>query len=459
VTASYRWEACAVDDPSECRHLGWGTQLVVPHEAIGRRVVAEAQATNAGGASWARSAPTAVVVGAPQLSAPPLLSGAATLRGTLEASSTATGTAPMTVSYAWLRCTDAGAGCTPISGATGNRYAPVVADLQRYVQARVTVTNAYGSDTAVTNSLRITGDGPALERSGRITGDLRVGGLSSYSGALWRDAATTTSWWERCRRPSTECVAVGQRDNDQYVATAADEGSYLRVVERAVNEAGTATSVVTTWEPVRVDPDAIPVVDVRVPTVSAAGVVRFRWTVPTGVVARVEYEVVNARFGRTFGAPQRFVAGSGSTHQVPVRLGETSCLRVRLVADAGAGNWSPQRCTTRPLSARSLRASRGWRQTRVARTTTLRGAVLTTSSRQRVARIAVVARRCRTCGTLQVEVGRTRVGTVNLRGRAGTVTVVLPALAKPTAGTVRLRVTSTRRLVDVRGIALLPATP
>jgi hypothetical protein len=90
------------------------------------------------------AAPT-VSVSAPRgtagaIQGPPLVGGS------LIASSGAwSGTQPLAFSYQWLRCDAGGSGCTPIRGATGQTYAPIVGDVGDTLRVQVTATNAAGS--------------------------------------------------------------------------------------------------------------------------------------------------------------------------------------------------------------------------------------------------------------------------------------------------------------------------
>ena len=75
-----------------------------------------------------------------------------------------------------------------------------------------------------------------------------------------------------------------------------------------------------------------------------------------------------------------------------------------------------------------------------------RGATLV-SPRLRGRSVELIARICPTCGAVEVVWGGRRVGTVSLRSpRTRRAVLPVAALAKPRAGRIRLRVTSTRRV-------------
>jgi hypothetical protein len=93
------------------------------------------------------AAPT-VTVSAPR-GAAGAIQGPPQVGGSLIASSGAwSGTQPLAFSYQWLRCDAGGAGCTPIVGATGQTYAPIVGDVGDTLRVLVTARNAAGSAAA-----------------------------------------------------------------------------------------------------------------------------------------------------------------------------------------------------------------------------------------------------------------------------------------------------------------------
>src|SRR5207248_7838325 len=81
-------------------------------------------------------APLASTVVAPLLIAPPAITGAAILGGTLTATQGIWSNGATRYAYQWLRCTNAA--CAQITGATGSRYRVVSADLGRWIEVSVT---------------------------------------------------------------------------------------------------------------------------------------------------------------------------------------------------------------------------------------------------------------------------------------------------------------------------------
>lgn len=139
--------------------------------------------------------------------------------------------------------------------------------------------------------------------------------------------------------------------------------------------------------------------------------------------------------------------------------GSTYCYSVRAVdAATNAAPWA-SRCTAIPLDDRALNRSVGWAEANVtgwfqgtAMHTTTRGAFLTKSATTR--RIAVVALKCPTCGSIGVYAAGTLVGTINLAASTARRQLIsLPAFAL-TTGTVMLKVLSDGKLVRIDALSL-----
>lgn len=141
--------------------------------------------------------------------------------------------------------------------------------------------------------------------------------------------------------------------------------------------------------------------------------------------------------------------------------GHTYCYAVRARDDSGrTGAWSSQRCTIAPLDQSAMARSTGWTPSSApayfggsAYVTTRRGAALTRSGAQ-LRRVGILATTCPTCGAVDVYVGSTRVGRVNLA--RGTTTlhrkaILLPAFGQR-RGTVRLVVVTSGRAVRIDGL-------
>ena len=143
--------------------------------------------------------------------------------------------------------------------------------------------------------------------------------------------------------------------------------------------------------------------------------------------------------------------------------GSQDCFTVRATDRAGnIGAFSAWRCIALPLDDRTLSRSTGWflasssvyfNSTITA--TRTRGAILAKPNAQ-LRRIGFVATRCSTCGSVTVRVDSTTIGTVNLYSSTTKYKqlITLPAFSFR-SGTVRLIVSTSGKLVQLDGLALM----
>lgn len=113
-----------------------------------------AVAADASGNETETAAFTIRVHNAPTASQRPALSGGVEVGQTLSSSKGEWEGAPTAFAYQWLRCSPnvadkSEAGCAPIAGATQPQYASTDADAGKRLVARVTATNAFGPETAL----------------------------------------------------------------------------------------------------------------------------------------------------------------------------------------------------------------------------------------------------------------------------------------------------------------------
>ncbi len=140
-------------------------------------------------------------------------------------------------------------------------------------------------------------------------------------------------------------------------------------------------------------------------------------------------------------------------------LGSTYCFGVTAVDRAGNQSGESSRCTAVPLDDRSLQRSAGWtRSTQrgwfggTAISTKQRGATLTVDAT--LARVALVAQKCSTCGVVGVYVDGTLVKKVDLSAtQSSRPLILLPAFSLRT-GTVKVKVLSSGKLVKVDALGV-----
>jgi|GEM_PF-2529201 len=153
ISFSYQWQGCNSLGVS-CLSISGATSTSYALGAsdVGTTVRVLVTATNAGGSATSTSASTAVVLApapvmiAPSNTTPPAISGTAQSGETLRASTGVwVGTAPISYTYQWQRCSGSGAGCAAVAGASGSTYAVGQGDVGSTLRVLVTATNSAGS--------------------------------------------------------------------------------------------------------------------------------------------------------------------------------------------------------------------------------------------------------------------------------------------------------------------------
>lgn len=188
---------------------------------------------------------------APANTAPPTITGTASVGQTLTAENGTWSNSPTTYQYQWLRCGATGDSCVGIPGATAKTYLVVAADRGHTLRVRVTAVNADGAVNARSAQTAVVGPNsgaPQNQTRPTITGDTTVGELLTADPGTWSNTPTSYAYqWQRCDLDASVCFDVGGATNKAYGVRDADVGYRLAVVVTATNSTGknTAKSALT----------------------------------------------------------------------------------------------------------------------------------------------------------------------------------------------------------------------
>jgi len=248
---AYEWQRCN-GSGAECAVVAGATEqtYALSSADVGHTIRVQEIAINAGGASApADSTVTAkVAAAAPVDITPPTISGTAQQGETLTETHGSWTNEPTGYEYQWLRCDGTGTSCTAISGATGQSYVPVAADVGGTLEVRETARNAGGPGVPGTSAPTgtVTPPVPVNVESPSIAGAAVQGQALTEVHGTWEYAPTGYAYqWLQCDSEGNSCAAISGATEDTYVPTAADVGHRLEVQETATNAGGTSKPAVS----------------------------------------------------------------------------------------------------------------------------------------------------------------------------------------------------------------------
>ncbi|CAB4901503.1 MAG: hypothetical protein F2808_04900 [Actinobacteria bacterium] len=195
-TITYQWQACAANvpattstQPANCTVRTAGVTYVPTASDVGKFVTVKVVAANTRGSVTLWTPSTAGPVGSPTLTTAPVLSGAAAVGAAATVNAGTWGGTPTRYDYQWFVCTAdvpgptsfAPAGCSAISGATSATLSVTSAAWGKALSARVSATNASGTNAVWTASRAVTLD-PYVTGAAR-TGAALTGVIGQWLGA------------------------------------------------------------------------------------------------------------------------------------------------------------------------------------------------------------------------------------------------------------------------------------
>lgn len=268
---------------------------------------------------------------------------------------------------------------------------------------------------------------PVNTASPSISGSPDVGGEVTASSGTWGNDPTSFSYaWLRCDQLGQNCTHILNASRATYTVQAADYEKTLRAAVTGTNSAGSATA--------RSQPTTV-VGDDTAPSAPALTVgagrytktVRFHvgWSSPDASgAASYDVYVRSGSPDTTLGPRSAFKTQTTSTGgSFTGQVGGTYCFFAKATDEAGnVSARSALRCTTVPLDDVSLAPAGGWRRKSGAPAyfretfsgSRNRGATLITGD-VAAQHVALLATRCRYCGTVRISLGGQVLERVDLK--------------------------------------------
>ena len=194
--------------------------------------------------------PPIAATGAPLPEAVPSITGTGLVGETLtaDAGSWSSGEA-IEYSYQWVRCSEEGETCSPITGATQDSYTLGEEDAGFEVRVLVTASNLGGTSKATSTPIIASTKGIADVASPSVSGSEQLGRSLQASVGIWTGsgAIAFAYEWQRCDEAEEGCEAIPGATGSSYSSTEVDTGHTLRAkvtatgLEGPVSETSPAT--------------------------------------------------------------------------------------------------------------------------------------------------------------------------------------------------------------------------
>jgi sugar lactone lactonase YvrE len=254
---TYQWELCD-DEGHNCTSIAGATwERYEPGVGdLGKRVRVLVTIDDGDGLGTEVSDPTPVIAPGTPLTnnSPPTVSGSAIEGATLTATTGEwSSEVPITYTYQWKICYEAGTPCGAIAGAEGPSYTPTSGDVGGTLQVEVLASRDTVSVTAQSPSTAVIAPAPAPENTVAPTvtliGPPTSEAILKASPGQWQHLDPDTGsqgfsyQWERCTPDEGVCSEIPDANSEVYDATIGDAGYRLRVLVTGENASGEASAV------------------------------------------------------------------------------------------------------------------------------------------------------------------------------------------------------------------------
>jgi streptogramin lyase len=363
---TFRWERCNSAGEA-CTDIEGAANRTYRLGAVdaGARLRVRVVATNVASSATASSSATGPVEStgavAPSNTESPSISGSPEDGQTLSANAGAWGgTAPLSYTYQWQSCDEAGSGCEAIEGATEPTYTLDPTDEQTTLRVLVTASGPGGQAQAVSEaSATIQVGAPSELEAPSISGSPNVGETLYTDAGEWGGSTVQFSYqWERCNEAGVECRQIPGASEAEYTPGEGDAASTLRVRLGASNAKGSVTALSPTSTPVQ--PAAV-LLNTAAPTISGEPVSGGTLTVNPGGwlgsdVISYTYEWQRCDL---YGGECKAIEGAGASTYSPVVADVGHTLRVRVGASELEGAASEISSVTAPVAATGAPVAEG----------------------------------------------------------------------------------------------------
>jgi hypothetical protein len=245
---AYEWQRCA---PAGCTAIRWANDAhyVLKRDDVGLVVRVVVTASNAGGSTFAYSAPTGLVQ-----PLPPASEGAPTVGGVASQGEQLVAwrgkwrsAAAVAYAYRWQSSGD-GETWSDVPGADEATHVLGAGDVGLVFRVVVTATNAGGSSEAASLPTEpVAPPGPPVNVSApSVSGAVQQFGRLTANNGTWSGSPTFQYRWQRAPAGGAWTDVAGAT-TFRYTLGAADVGRRIRVLVTAANDLGSATAAADGW--------------------------------------------------------------------------------------------------------------------------------------------------------------------------------------------------------------------
>ena len=248
--------------PSTCTQIEGVSEATytITQNDLGKFISVAVTLTNSLGAATKLSLASQAIGSVPVFVSAPTVSGDNFLGVSLSASYGVTGTPAPAITYQWLRCSSEVLSvvdeflnsCSTIAGASSSSYAPVSADLGKFISARVTATNSFAVLSAITLSTQAIESLPGSIVPPTVSGVRVLDEQLTVSAGTWSGypAPTFSYQWVRCTAaiganvfalPET-CLVIPGENEATYTSVHQDVGKFVTARVTATNIRGSISN-------------------------------------------------------------------------------------------------------------------------------------------------------------------------------------------------------------------------